>query len=122
MVEVAIGDQAGIARFAEWQDAGTIVLAPPHFGTEVANALLRGARFDAADVAARLDALFRAGVDVADRGLPGLVDAIDLAARHDLTVYDAAYLALAIDVDAELATSDRVLVRAARSESVPVLD
>jgi predicted nucleic acid-binding protein len=122
MVEVAIGDQTAIDRFGEWQDAGALVLAPPHFGTEVANALLLGARLDAADVAARLDALFRAGVDVADRGVRGLVDATDLAARHDLTVYDAAYLALAIDVDGELATGDRTLARAARRESVSVLD
>ena len=57
-------------------------------------------------------------VDVADRGVPGLVDATDLAARHDLTVVHAAYLALAIDVDGELATGDRALARAALRKRV----
>jgi predicted nucleic acid-binding protein len=60
-------------------------------------------------------------VDVADRGIAGLVDATDLAARHGLSVYDAAYLALAIDADGELAIGDRSLARAARSEQIPVL-
>jgi predicted nucleic acid-binding protein len=122
MVDVAIGNPSSLGRFATWQDAGALLLAPPHFGVEVANALLRGARLEAQDVAARLDALFRAGVEVADRGVPGLVDATDLAARHDLTVYDAAYLALALDVDGELATGDGALAHAARREGLPVLD
>jgi predicted nucleic acid-binding protein len=35
-----------------------------------------------------------------------------------LTVYDATYLWLAVDVDGELATFDRALVRAAQAEGV----
>jgi predicted nucleic acid-binding protein len=72
-------------------------------------------------VAAGLDALFRAGVDVADGSLTGLVDATHLAARHGLTVYDAAYLSLAVDVDGEPATIDRALARVARTEGVTVV-
>ena len=72
-------------------------------------------------MAARFHALFRAGVDVIDGGLPALVDAVDLAVRHELTVYDAAYLALALEVDADLATLDRSLVRAALAEDIAVI-
>jgi predicted nucleic acid-binding protein len=46
--------------------------------------------------------------------------ALRLAEQHGLTVYDAAYLDLAIDVDAELATLDRDLARAAVAEGVAV--
>ena len=66
-------------------------------------------------------ALFAAGVEVADRGLPGVFDAVELAARHGLTVYDAVYLQLVLELDGELATLDRALARAARAEGVPVV-
>jgi hypothetical protein len=36
MVEVAIWNTAHIDRFAAWQDAGALVIAPAHFGVEVA--------------------------------------------------------------------------------------
>ena len=62
-----------------------------------------------------------AGVETADRGLPGLLGAVELAARHRLTVYDALYLDLAVDVDAELATLDRDLAAAAASEGLTVI-
>jgi predicted nucleic acid-binding protein len=41
--------------------------------------------------------------------------------RHRLTVYDAAYLELALRADAPLATLDRELARAARAARVPLL-
>ena len=43
-----------------------------------------------------------------------------LAERHRLSVYDATYLWLAIDVDGELATFDRALATAAEAEGVPL--
>ena len=46
--------------------------------------------------------------------------ALALAERHRLSVYDATYLWLAIDVDGELATFDRDLARAAAAEGVPL--
>jgi predicted nucleic acid-binding protein len=44
-----------------------------------------------------------------------------LARAHRLTVYDAAYLELALRADAPLATLDQQLVRAARTARVPLL-
>lgn len=44
-----------------------------------------------------------------------------LARRHRLTVYDTAYLELAIREGLPLATLDTALVRAARVESVPLI-
>jgi predicted nucleic acid-binding protein len=65
--------------------------------------------------------LERIGIEPADRGAPGLHEAIILADRHRLSVNDAAYLWLAIDVDGELATLDRQLARAAAVEGVPLV-
>jgi predicted nucleic acid-binding protein len=121
MVEVVVGDPAWTQRLSEWQEAGAMLFVPPHFGIEVANALLRGLRLDAHDVAARLGELFRAGVEVADRGLIGLADAIELAAGHSLSVSDAAYLALALELEGELATRDHALARAAGAEGLVVI-
>ena len=46
---------------------------------------------------------------------------IGLRRRHGLTGYDALYLDLALREDADLATLDAALARAARSEGVQVV-
>jgi predicted nucleic acid-binding protein len=60
------------------------------------------------------------GLETVDRSAPGVRMALALAERHRLSVYDATYLWLAIDVDGELATLDRALARAAVAEGVPL--
>jgi predicted nucleic acid-binding protein len=121
MVEALIGSRHWQDELGRWQDEGALILAPPHFRLETVNALLRGVRLEPTDVMARVGALFAAGVDVADRGLGGVFEALELAHRHGLTVYDAAYLQLVLEVDGELATLDRALAGAARTEGVPVI-
>jgi len=96
-------------------------LVPTHFWAELANALLLGRRFEPGRAALKVGAAARAGIETADRGLAGIADALDLADRHRLTVYDALYLQLAADVDGELATLDRDLARAARAAGVGVV-
>ncbi|MEO8468622.1 MAG: type II toxin-antitoxin system VapC family toxin, partial [Chloroflexota bacterium] len=83
------GDEAWLSRWGAWTEADVMILAPGHFGVEVANALLRGAKLPALDAAARLERLYATGVETTDRGLAGLFGAIELAERHRLTVYDA---------------------------------
>ena len=46
---------------------------------------------------------------------------LDLAERHQLTAYDAAYLALAIESKLPLATLDKQLIAATAREGVPLL-
>lgn len=46
---------------------------------------------------------------------------LDLARRHALTSYDAAYLALALDEGVPLATRDRLLAAAAAREAVVII-
>jgi len=46
---------------------------------------------------------------------------LTLAARHQLTTYDATYLTLALAQTLPLATADKRLAAAARAEAVPVL-
>ena len=69
----------------------------------------------------RLERLVATGIEVADRGFIGLRKAIELADMHQLTVCDALCLQLALDVDGELATLDKDLIRAANAEGVGVV-
>lgn len=94
-------------------------LVPDLWHLEVRNSVLsaeRRGRLSAGDVKGRLDAL---------KSLPILTDenldleaAFDLARAHGLTFYDAVYLELAMRENAELATLDKALGRAAAGEHV----
>ena len=118
-VELVLDGSASIkAEWGSWIDQDRLMLAPALFWLEVANALLRGQKLPASDVSLRLDGLEAAGLETGDRGAQGARDASDLAAQHGLTVYDAAYLSLAIEVDGELATRDVALARAATAEGI----
>ena len=120
-VEALLEGGPSLDRWLEWIRDGRTRLVPTHFWAELANALLLGRRFEPGRAALTVGAAARAGIETADRGLAGIADALDLADRHRLTVYDALYLQLASDVDAELATLDRDLARAARAEGVGVV-
>jgi len=119
-IELLGGDARWRETFELWAAEDRILLSPALFLTEVANGQLRGQKAPARDVALRIAGLAASGIETADRGLRGLLEAIDLADRHGLTVYDALYLQLALDVGGELATLDKELVRAAEAEGVAV--
>jgi predicted nucleic acid-binding protein len=105
-------------RFDAWAASERMLLAPAHFMSEVTNGQLTRRRIPAAEVALRLERLAAVGIETADRGLIGLLEALELADKYSLTVYDALYLQLALDVDGELATLDTDLRAAAISEGL----
>jgi predicted nucleic acid-binding protein len=89
---------------------------------ELRNILLvseRRGRTTEADSDAFLDDL--AKLPVVIDAAPEEVPIFDLARRHRLTFYDAAYLELAIRLRAPLATLDGALATAARAEKVASL-
>jgi len=114
-------DSTWVEMWNSWIESDTMILVPPHFGHEVANALLRGTDAGRERAELMLDLLFRAGFSTADRGLQGLQASMRLADRHGLSVYDAAYVDLALDVDGSLATLDRKLEAAATAEGVEIV-
>ena len=88
---------------------------------EVRNSLLmaeRQGRIDQVDTANGLDSLIELPVQT-DESLD-FVAVMPLARRHGLTYYDAVYVELAIRLDAQLATLDQAMMRAAEAEGVPV--
>lgn len=120
-VELAIGDRDDVPlAWRGWLSDVRMLLVPAVYWTEIGHVLLRDARKAVADATARMLVLEASGIEVADRGPEGVRFAMALAERHRLSVYDATYLWLAIDVDGELATFDRALARAAVAESIPL--
>lgn len=96
-------------------------LVPHLWHLETRNALLtaeRRGRLSAAEVKERLDALKDLPI-VTDQE-PDLQSAFDLARAHGLSLYDALYLEIAKRENAELATLDGPLGRAAAVEGVPL--
>jgi predicted nucleic acid-binding protein len=100
-------------------------LAPGLWPLEVANTLLMAGRRRRMTEAQR----FRAFATLADLDIavePQEVAVIwsrisDLAQAHQLTVYDAAYLELALRQALPLATMDQALIRAAKATGVGAL-
>lgn len=97
-------------------------IAPGLWALEVANALLasqRRGRIRAADRLARLAFLADLDVNLENTPTPAVFGEISrLADAHDLSVYDAAYLELAIRRSQPLATQDQRLRAAARARDV----
>jgi predicted nucleic acid-binding protein len=99
-------------------------MVPAHWSLEVGNGLRFGerrGRLDAAKLATAESLLSDLHVDVIPIDIPATLRAVDLARRHDLTVYDAAYLDLATTRGLGLATVDQALIAACRKARVPVI-
>lgn len=105
---------------------GGQAVVPPHCAAEVANGLLvahrRGRITFEEMVAALADAAaLRIGADARERfGLPA--GTVDLALSHGLTIYDAAYLELALRSKFPLATFDADLREAAVREDISLFE
>jgi predicted nucleic acid-binding protein len=118
-VDLAIGERVETPNAVRaWIAEGRLLLAPAAAWTEIGHAILRRLDGDAIRATRRLEQVEATGLDTADRGPGGVRSAMVLAERHRLSVHDATYLWLAIDVDGELATHDRDLARAALAEGV----
>ena len=110
-----------IERLLEESERGSIeLLTASHWTLELANGLLqagRRKRISAADRVTAFDLL--TGLPVAIH--PGELSAatlFTLADRESLSIYDTAYLALALEQKAMLATADKALAAAARRNGV----
>jgi predicted nucleic acid-binding protein len=112
--ETSANAEAILTRIEHGEDA----IAPSIFRLEIQNALLsaeRNHRIASIEVEEALDVLRNFPmylVPVRDRFLPGAE--LALARHYDLTVYDAAYLACADDLNIALVTADGILARAAQ--------
>ena len=106
--------------FAEIQSGSAIV--PAIWWFEIRNILVmneRRNRISPDDSDRFLQALEQLAIDVASP--PNGTYVMDLSRKHKLSVYDAAYLALAMNEPLPLATLDKQLRAAALAAEVPLL-
>ena len=99
--------------------AGDAAIVPTLFWFEIRNALLMGerrGRMTAAQTASFLADLALLPFEVDDQ--PREAGVLELARKHKLTVYDAAYLELAQRRNLAIATIDDALIRAAKRAGV----
>lgn len=97
--------------------------APSLLVLEVGNALLQAERRTRLRRATRLellDAFTSVPLSLEPVGADAMMRAMELAATHGLTLYDACYLELAISRECALATFDDALTRAAQAERIVV--
>lgn len=119
-------EQAPQARRAlEAMDHGVPVVVPSHWALEVANGLLvaeRRKRISRAGVAEAIGVLGQLPLDTDDQSARrAWAETSALARQHGLSIYDAAYLELALRRGAALATSDEALARAAKRARVEIV-
>jgi predicted nucleic acid-binding protein len=119
------GDQSSRARAILREIIEDSAAVPPIWPFEVGNVLLLAERRHKLTAVARrehLEDLSRLPILV-DHEATGHAwnDTMILAVRHDLTLYDGAYLELSLRRQLPLATFDVALQRAARSASITLL-
>jgi predicted nucleic acid-binding protein len=105
-------------------ESGIPTFVPAHWSVEVANGLIsaeRHKRASQADITEALNLVAALPV-IADDETAQRVgsDTAALARQYGLTIYDAAYLELAMRRGAALSTSDRALIRAAKASGVAI--
>jgi predicted nucleic acid-binding protein len=103
---------------------GTPTVVPAHWHVEVANGLImaeRRKRASQADITEALNLV--AGLPVVtddETARRAVSDTAALARQYGLTIYDAAYLELAMRHGASLASTDGDLIKAAAAAGVPI--
>lgn len=90
------------------------VIVPDLLLYELANALKYNPSFDANDIGDALASIFDMDMDIVTPILDTLNSAVTLAFEHNLTVYDAFYVALAKETELTFITADRRLCERVR--------
>jgi predicted nucleic acid-binding protein len=120
-----VDESSDQARHVQALVARDGAVVPAHWHLEVANGLLMGkrrGRITPPNREASLGLLWSLRLEVDDRTQArAFADTFALAERHQLTIYDAAYLELALRRGLPLATLDSQLHHAAIAANVPVL-
>ena len=100
-------------------------LAPSLLWYELRNILVvatRRGRLPAGEAVRALGRLRRLPIETVDMTMSGDAGVIEMAERHRLSAYDAAYLALSHQRKVPIATADKALIRASMGAGVVLFD
>lgn len=126
---VVLDASAGLKLVREEADSDVVsrivadaapICVPAPFWLEVVNVLVRRHGWSGAAVIEAIHELESLGIETVEADRAAVLAVIDLGERHDLSAYDAAYLALALSLDADLATADRRLALAAGDRAIVI--
>jgi len=112
--------EPGAPRVARLIQDARQTLVPWLFWYEIVNVLGRRRRWHAARIMEAIYDLEQLGLVTRAPDRPSLLHVIDAVEIHALSAYDAAYLVLAEQEDAELLTGDAELAVAAGARAIPV--
>jgi predicted nucleic acid-binding protein len=105
---------------------GVPTFVPAHWSVEVANGLVmaeRRKRASQADITEAMTLIAALPVECDDEtSRRAFSDTTALVRQYGLTIYDAAYLELAMRCGASLASTDTTLCKAAKAAGVPVFN
>ena len=102
-------------RLREDHINGELTLTAPYLlAYEVINALRFNPSLTPGDLEDAVAALFLLGIELEPPTRESMTEATHIAERYDTTIYDAAYLSLAIHENATLVTSDKRLAEKSR--------
>lgn len=118
MVRDEPGGAAAKAAIQAWKRAGRRLVVPSHFWLEIANSLMRRHRWPGTEVLGAIYDLDRSRFQTIRSDRANLLLALDGAERYGLSMYDAAYLALADSIDGEVLTFDQALKIAAGDRAI----
>lgn len=102
--------------------SNTSIVVPAFFWLEIVNALTGRRKWSGAAVVEAIAELDTFDLLTIEQDRAVVVLTIDLVERHGLISYDASYLALAIQRDAQLLTLDRELAAAAGVRAIALSD
>ena len=101
-----------------WAQEGIDLVVPSHFWAEVVNVLVRRYGMSEPEVIEALATLDGLAIRTVELDRPTLLLALVPMGQAGLSAYDALYLALALAIDARLATLDRRLASAAGERAI----
>ena len=106
----AFVDEA-VGLFADHAAGRLTLVAPAHLPAEVLNALASRPRMNAERLATAAEGLAESEIVFPAWDSSLLADAARMARAHRLTIYDALFPALAVQLECELVTADRAQAR-----------
>jgi len=107
--------QAKAIQLFEAFEAGRCALkAPQLLMFELANALMYSHKLSSAKIVDLLASFQDLKIEIEPLSLPTLAKAVEIACTCGATIYDAYFLALALETDSTLVTADEVFLRKAR--------
>ncbi len=102
--------EAKALRQAYYEDRLSII-TPDLVPYELANVLRYSAEVTKTDSLSAMESLYALGVEIAPATLALIKRGLELAYQYDMAVYDAAFIALAEDLQADFVTADEKLLR-----------